>query len=787
MVGLTFGTSFLFGQEAPKPIDTSAAGVVAKADPDTNYGVVAAFVTKLLQHQHFDHKRFDGETVLKAVENYIDDMDPQKLYFTQSEVDTWKAKFGTSLDDFILDTDLTPAIEIYVTYRKKVVERFGKIQAFVKAGKFDLASAKSVSVNRKDLPYAASQEQLDQLWEDRLTSDILEQRLNKVLTDERKVEKEAKKKEKEKEKEKEKLTDANPEKPAEATPEPPKPEAAPVKPEKTPEEKVLSRYERLLRLIMENDEEDVTSMILSAIAKTYDPHTDYMSAPEDDKFRVEMGKSLIGIGAQLQMDEDDNLPTIDKLVRGGPAALGGQLKPGDKVLAVGQGPTGELEETEGYKLDRVVQKIRGPVDTVVRLKVMPAADPSTTKEILITRKVVPMNETKAKAQLVEVTKEDGKKERHGWIIIDSFYGDPNNKNGGTTADVQVLLNRLMKENIEGLVVDLRGNGGGYLEEALALTGLFIERGPVVQVKSFDGKSTARGTKGDAPKYDGPLVVMTDRLSASASEIFAAAMQDYGRAVVAGDSSSFGKGTVQTVVELEDVLPPKFRYPRAGSLKVTIQKFYRVAGGSTQEKGVVPDVVFPSRFEGLEIGENTYEGFMKHDETTVASYKPARQGPMPVSELAKRSSERVAASKEFAYIKEDVAQMKKQTAENSLSLNLESRLAESRERKGKFEERKKERRNLIEDLKKKGDPYTVYEINVENVVQPELVKVEDAKKEKFMIGADTEEEEEEVVEDFMHDLEPAKLEGLAVLQDLINIQKNAKTAQVSPPAPGKAAP
>jgi carboxyl-terminal processing protease len=752
-------------QEAPKA--PAPLGVIAEADPDTNYEYVASYVIKLLESQHYDHKAFDKDVVQNSVRQYLENLDPQKLYFTQTEIDAFMAQYGTTLDDFLLTPDLTPAIDIFLRYRQKVNNRFAKIEKFVTEGKVDMETTGVLPLNRRKLDYAKSEEELDAAWNDRITSDLLEQNLAARLAEEKKAEKAEKAAKKAKE-----TQGAPSEKPAVEA----KPDMA-VK-EKTPQEKVIQRYRNLAKLVNEQDKEDITNSILTAVSQCYDPHSEYMGAPEEDRFRLDMQKSLIGIGAQLQMDMDDNLPTIDKLVRGGPAMQGGQLKPKDKILAVGQGEDGELEETVGLKLDRVVQKIRGQSGTKVRLKVQPAADRSTSKEIIITRDLVPMNETKAKAQLVEHTAKDGTTRRLGWFIIDSFYADMMKQDEGVTRDVIPILQRLIREKIDGLVIDLRGNGGGSLEEALKLTGLFVDRGPVVQVKSFNGNIISRPTKGNGKMYNGPLVVMTDRTSASASEIFAAAMQDYGRGVVVGDKSTFGKGSVQTIIDLQNVIPPRHKFPRAGSLKVTIQKFYRIAGGSTQLKGVTPDIILPSKWDGLEIGEETLDYPMPYDEIRMENYKPSEHSPLPMRPLTDLSKQRIAKDPEFAYILEDVARLKKQTDENSLSLNLEKRISEIKENKARYNQRKKERRERNEATIKNGDPFKVYEINVENVKNEQLQLVEDVKKETFMVGADDEEEDDEPIDDFLHDLDPLKLEGLAVLEDLIGqkAEEGPKTAQ-----------
>ncbi|HYE30202.1 MAG TPA: carboxy terminal-processing peptidase, partial [Methylomirabilota bacterium] len=408
--------------------------------------------------------------------------------------------------------------------------------------------------------------------------------------------------------------------------------------------------------------------------------------------------SLSGIGATLEWD--DGYTKIKSLVPGGPADLSKQLKPGDKIVSVAQG-SGEPVDVVEMRLNKVVELIRGKRGTEVRLTVIPAKAPDTKKVITITRDEIKLQEQYAKARVVEQVGADGKTHRLGVITLPQFYDD-------CSAHVEKLIGRLKKENIDGLVLDLRKNGGGILDEAISLTGLFIKKGPVVQVK--DSRKQIQVMKDDNSKiaYDGPLVVMTSRLSASASEIVAAALQDYGRALVIGDQATHGKGTVQTVLGLDSFIR-KDDVPNPGKLKLTVSKFYRVEGGTTQREGVTPDIVLPSVYDYLELGESSIENALPADRINPVSHE--RVGKVTSAweqELQSKSRERIKEDRDFEYLFEDIAQVKKQQADKTVSLNEQKRLAEKEEQKAKMEARKKER------AARKVEGEKVFELTLEMV-------------------------------------------------------------------------
>lgn len=729
----------------------------------TDYGQVAAWVTHLLQEQHYSKHDFDDEMSRKALKGYIEFLDYDKMYFLKSEADAFTAKYGDKLDDFVFTNDLTPATEIYGVYEKHVRARFEKIKQLLEGGKLAFDGEENTPINRKDAPYCEDISAADALWKSRILNEVLSERLRRTLAAEKKKEKSAAPAEKKSPDDKAQEANA-----AKKTP----------KPEDTPEQKILKRYKRFLDTLNENDQEDVVNYFLSSISQAYDPHSEYFSPPEKENFDINMKNNLEGIGAVLSMR--DGAAEIDRLVAGAPAHLSGQLKVHDRIVGVAQGMDGEMVDVEGMKLNKVVEKVRGEKGSIVRLKVVPADDPANTKEVVLKRAKVELKESKAKADLIEMKNAKGDASRVGWIVIDSFYADMEAHTVSLTRDVKKLLQRLMKENINGLVIDLRGNGGGSLDEAIALTGLFIKKGPVVQQKSWNGQVDPRYSKSLEPIYTGPLCVLTDRTSASASEIFAAALQDHGRAIVVGDKATFGKGTVQTILEVGKFMPPISNSTGAGSLKVTIQKFYRIAGGSTQLKGVVPDLILPSRYEALEVGEDSLKGPLPYDVIKKLDYDLSETAPLPANELRARMEGRLKTNKEFQYVREDITRIKEQIAKNSLSLNEKERLQEIRANRERNKARSTERKERLAAANKNGDPFTVYRVTLDNAEAEGLTLLEKAKSDDKggMLSASDDDDDTDDKDEFPHDIEPVKAETLNIVSDLVELTRQAHTAKAN---------
>ncbi len=763
------------------------------------------YVAQMLQQHHYRQKKFDDEVSNRLLEIYLNQLDFTHLYFTQQDIERFHQQYATTLDDMTLLRDITPAVEIYRIFEQRVAERYEKLQQVIANENFDFSGDAIIQRSRKDEPWPANEEEADQIWRNIIENNLLEEHLNALA----KEEAEKKKQEKAGANSPKTSPKTSPEASEEIPPEDPAgPENSNVGTDtaegeetqqdgaedtdnkKSPGERILKRYEQVMKDLQENDEEEITNFFLSALAEAYDPHSDYFSQSELEDFEISMKNELIGIGALLSKD-DEGAAEIQGLVVGGPADKAGELKAFDRIVAVGQGFDGEMVDITFMKLQKVVAMIRGKQGTTVRLRIKPAAaeDPSYTTEILIKRETVKLKDKLANGELIEIPRDRNNPQdvrRIGWINLSSFYADMEGGTTSTTTDVRRILERLKKENIEGLVLDLRNNPGGSLDEAIKLTGLFIKRGPVVQQKDWIGDTSRRDSLSSKPAYDGPLVVLIDRSSASASEILAAALQDYHRAVIVGESSSFGKGTVQTIMPVSRYMPFFSDKERAGALKVTIQKFYRIAGGSTQLRGVIPDVVFPSIRDALDIGEEALDHPLEYDEINSLEYDLSPTSPLPIDEIRARYESRIAGNPEFQYIISDRDRLKKRIDENQAMINLEARLAEKDENKARQEMRKKERKKRNAALKKEGgdDLYTIYKLTQDNVDLPQLISAEDFSEEDstgMRMGKSDDDEEDEDT-GFPYDMAPQKIEALNIVQDLIDLSSAGRTAQASDAAP-----
>jgi len=699
---LYVAVALLLGIAAPIQLGLSAGA--AAAGPDS--GQICISVGKLLEQGHYSRHKLDDEISRKLLQNYLEALDYSRLFFTQADIDRFTQKNANDLDDDILLGTPDPAVAIFDTYKKRVEDRVAKVKQLLATEKFTFDSDRTVLLNRQKAPWPKDEAEADQLWRARIESELLQEKLGAPV---KKTEKAGAK------------ASPSPAEKAGAKPAPETGGTAAVTATKakeipdTPEKIVAHRYDQLVRNLREQTHNDAIDIFLTCLAQTYDPHSEYMSKTETDNFAINMKLSLVGIGAVLH--SEDGYAKIMELVTGGPAHKDGRLKVGDRVTGVAQGNE-PFVDTIDMKLDKVVQMIRGAKNTKVRLQVIPAhaADPSVRKIIEIVRDEVKLKDAAAKAEIVEKPDARGNPQRLGWITLPSFYADMDKGLKSTTKDVSTLLARLKQENINGLVIDLRRNGGGALDEALRLTNLFVKRGPVVQVKDGNGEIKVLRCRDSNVAYDGPLIVLVNRLSASASEIFAAALQDYGRALIVGDHNTFGKGTVQMLLDVGDlghVISFGGGDKEAGSLKLTIQKFYRIAGGSTQLHGVASDIVLPSLYDHDDIGESALKWPMPYDEVEPAEFEKVSEHPLFVNALKERSAARVAADPEFKYIEEDLARLKEKIADNRISLNEKVRKEEIAKEKTRKEAR------IAERAKRHSSEPTVYSITLENVDKPKL--------------------------------------------------------------------
>ncbi len=715
----------------------------------TDFNVVGREMAGMLQNSHYARIQFNADLSAKILSDYLSDLDSAKLYFTQQDVDAFEKKYGRRLHELLIKGRcMEPANEIYKVFSQRVKERVEYAKQLLEKEKFGFDSDKVVMRTRKDAEWPSSQQAAEEIWkrqiEEALLSEILRRDAVKRLAEEQ-----GKKN--------------------------------PLASEKSPEEKIAQRYDRFHRSIGEADEEDVANYFLSAVAAAHDPHTDYMSTREMERFRSGMSNSLVGIGALLQA-EDDGATKIMGIVVGGPADKQGELKLNDRIVGVDSLNKGEVVDIMYMKIDHVVEMIRGKVDTEVRLKVEPSdGAPGEVKFITIKRGRVELKDELASAEVIEMVHGTGKR-RIGWLQLPSFYMDFDDGDPSVSADVQKLLMRLNQEQVDGLVLDLRRNGGGSLEEVRRITGFFVGRGPVVQIKDTIGRIESKEALFRRPVYDRPLVVVTDKSSASASEILAGALQDYNRAVIVGDSSTFGKGTVQQPMEIGRY----FRFfednSRAGYLKTTIQKFYRVSGSSTQKLGVEPDIVLPSLTDALEIGEAYLKHPLDHDLIRKApDFRPLERKELFMDSLKKENDARVKNARDFQYIMEDVKRTKERIRANAVSLNRSKREAELAESEKRRKERNAERRKRFAEMEI-GDrkKFKFFRLTLDNVKAEKLPEVDREKDaEAFMRRAKDKEDALDDTPLWPSGLDPVKREALAIVGDLVDQLEKARTAGVLP--------
>ncbi len=716
-------------------IALAAQPVGAKSDAEQ----IGLSVGRLLEEGHYTHHPLNDEISQKLLTGYLEMLDFSHLFFTQKDVDAFTKKYATALDDDILLGNLKPAHEIFDVFQKRVEDRVKKIKELVKQP-MDFKSDETVLLSRQKAPWPKDEAEADDLWRKRIENELLQEKLS--------------------------------EHPIEPGP-----------------KLVERRYDRMLRNIHEEDDEEQVKLFLDALAQAYDPHSEYLSASDLKNFSINMGLSLVGIGAMLR--SEDGYAKIESLVPGGPAQTSGRLKVGDRISAVAQGSK-DFVDVRDMRLDKVVEQIRGKKGTRVRLLIIPASatDPAQRKTVELVRDEIKLKDQEARADIIIKKDRNGDPVKLGWITLPSFYADMDSHRKSTTKDVLALLKRLKKEKIAGLVIDLRRNGGGSLEEAISLTGLFFKSGPVVQTKGANERVVISTDPDPDIAYDGPLVVLTSRQSASASEIFAAALQDYGRAVIVGDQSTFGKGTVQTILEIgrfTSLLGT--RNQEDGALKLTIQKFYRVAGGSTQLHGVASDIVLPTLTDLPEFGEGALKNALPYDEVPPARYtKWSDSHQLFLDELKVRSAARVAADPEFHYVMEDMERLRKKISDNRISLNEDVRRHEVDEEKARKDQRSKER------LARAEQEPSIYRLTLETLDNPKLElimypgKLAEAKSKGDLKTApeaapDSDDEEDGDLGDNDDDtkaaaIDPERDETLNILTDLVQLSAGPKTASTT---------
>jgi carboxyl-terminal processing protease len=649
LISYSFGILIFIASSACAGNDSTSTGNIFA--PTEQQKITYQTSLQFVSAYHYSRPQINDEFSEKALANYIEMLDPSKVYFLQEDINRFNA-YKDKLDDGILTGDVQPAFDIFNVYQKRMLDRIDYALTLLKRP-FDFTQNDSFQLNRddKNVGYAANFTEYDKLWQQKVKYEYL-------------------------------LTKAG------------KPDSA----DKYIGD-VRKRYENLLKFANKSKGDDVFQLFMNAILEVTDPHTNYFSPRSAEDFNQTMSLSLEGIGAQLQVENE--YIKIKEIIKGGPADKSKKLFAGDKIIGVAQGKDSDIVNIVDWRIDDAVSLIRGKKGTPVRLKIIPADEPNTTRIVDLVREKIVLEDQSAKSSVKEINS-NGKKMKIGVVTIPNFYldfaaasrGDKDYKS--TTRDVKKLIADLKKQKIDGLIIDLRYNGGGSLQEAIELTGLFIKTGPVVQVRHSDGSVKVEKDFDPEIFYDGPLTVMVNRFSASASEIFAAAVQDYHRGIIVGERT-YGKGTVQQLADLNDVIA--YNGKKLGQVKLTIAKFYRVNGGSTQHKGVTPDILFKGIYDDDEYGEDGSPYALPWDQIPAANIEMGKLTDANLVELKTKHDNRITKEPEYKYLMEDITLLDELRNQKYISLNEASykrKLENDAELKKKREEARKSDRKQQKD-------------------------------------------------------------------------------------------
>jgi carboxyl-terminal processing protease len=633
--------------------------------PESRHEDIGQLVTQFVQKSHYLHIAVDDDLSSRVMDRYIESIDRNRVYLLASDIEFFE-QYRHQLDDIVRNEPLDPVFDMFSIYRTRVRERFQFALTLLEEQP-DLTVDEEYQFDRSETPWAKTSAELDDIWRMRVKNDVL----NLALAD---------------------------------------------KPWEDSREVLKKRYARYLKRMDQLKSDDVFETFMNAFAHTLDPHSSYLSPRNSEEYRIMMSLSYVGIGASLQT-EDDYVHIVN-IIPGGPASIDGTLEPNDKIIGVAQGADGEMVDVIGWRLDDVVDLIRGKADTVVRLQIIPAGTlPGNSERVLqLNRGQVRLEEQAAKSEIVTIPR-DGRDWSIGVIDVPSFYRDYRALTNGdkdyasTTKDVKRLIGELEAQGIDGLIIDLRNNGGGHLTEATALSGLFIDNGPVVQLRNANARISRLDDPDPVPRvaYNGPLAVLVNRFSASASEIFAAAVQDYARGVIIGQET-FGKGTVQNLYSLDQYLQPEDD-EGFGQLTLTIGKYYRVTGESTQHRGVEPDIRLPSAIDSESVGESVRDSALPWDTIATTRFRAGQPLENTIQSLTANHTERSKEDPNFNYLTQFIEDDRETRSRKSVSLNIESRRAERESQMERALELENERRaalslepiDSLEDLEEDDRP------------------------------------------------------------------------------------
>jgi carboxyl-terminal processing protease len=621
----------------------------AQLAPSAKHEKIGELVTEFVQKSHYEHSSVNDELSADVLERYIESLDGNRMYLLQSDVDAFQ-KYRHQLDDMVRSAPMDPVFDMFEVYRTRARERLNFALTQLETEP-DFSVDEEFRFDRAEAPWAKTEAELNEIWRHRVKNDAL----GLALTD-----------------------------------------------QEWPEiqETLSKRYSRFLKRMDQIKSDDVFESFMNSFAHTLDPHSSYLSPRSSEEYRIQMSLSYFGIGASLQIEDD--YVKVANIIPGGPADIDGALQPEDRITAVAQGEDGELVDVVGWRLDDVVQLIRGPADSVVQLQILSgnALPGAPQKTISLVRNQVKLEEQAAKSEIVTVPRE-GRDWSIGVITVPSFYRDYRALSNGdkdytsTTKDVKKLIEELEEKGIDGLIVDLRDNGGGHLTEATALSGLFIDNGPVVQLRSSNGRISRLDDPDPVARvaYNGPLAVLVNRYSASASEIFAAAIQDYARGVIIGQQT-FGKGTVQNLYSLDQYVRQTEDEEGLGQLTLTIGKYYRVTGESTQHRGVNPDIQLPSTIDAELVGESVRPSALPWDTIPTARFRAGEPLDSTIVSLTSNHLSRSKDDPDYRYLLDGIQDVAEVRARTSVSLQMEARKKEREEELARRLARENERRSAL---------------------------------------------------------------------------------------------
>lgn len=674
----------------------NAGEYIHPVEPANEHAKLSFIIAKQLQYQHYRQMVLDDELSSKVFDRFLKSLDPSRTFFLAGDIKAFE-QFRYQIDNNFHRGELENAFNTFNLYQKRHTERLVYTLNLLENNyeTIDLTLNDEITIERDESPWPANKKEQNKLSRKQLKNLIISFKLA-------------------------------------------------GKDDKEIQELLIKRYKNQLNRIKQTNNEDAFRIYMNALAESYDPHTQYFSPRISENFDIQMSLSLEGIGAMLQAE--DGYTKVKRLVPAGPAEKAGQLKAGDRIVGVGQDKE-KIVDVIGWRLDDVVQLIRGKKGTIVRLELIPqnSTDEHKTRIIQIVRNTVKLEEQAAKKEIIDITS-NGKQQKIGVIDIPAFYIDFKAAQSGkpdyrsTTRDVKKLLEELNKENIDGLIIDLRNNGGGSLQEVNTLVGLFIKSGPTVQIKDAKGRIAELTDDSNNVTYNGPLAVIVNRLSASASEIFAGAIQDYNRGIIIGNQT-FGKGTVQALQKLDQ-----------GQIKLTHAKFYRVSGGSTQNLGVVPDLTYPALYDKEDIGESSLPEALPWDQVKKADYQSQHEFKALIPILIKQHEKRVISDPDFRYIQETVTRIDRQKSKKVLSLNYDKRFKEyqkSRQEQLDIENRRR--------IAKGEEPYK---------------NIKELDDEEDVLGLNEHDDEEEDEKDKEgSDSHTLLMESANILVDFINLKQN----------------